>query len=149
MRNHGYQNYFDNEVLAATPLKLIQMLYGAALDSIPAARRHVRHKDIRARTRSINKAIGIVTELSHSLNHEADIALSRNLAGLYGYVVRLLIEANMKQMEAPLAEAEGLLFTLAEAWNACTPPVADPGFPDGELLLQEASPSGSAEFSLV
>lgn len=149
MHNHGYQNYFDNEVLAASPLKLIQMLYSAALDSITAARRHVRRKDIRARTRSINKAIGVVTELSHSLNHEADIVLSRNLAGLYGYVIRLLIEANMKQIEAPLAEAEGLLFTLAEAWKACAPPAADRGFPDGELILQPAAPSGSAEFSLV
>jgi len=148
MRNHGYQNYFDDEVLAANPLKLIQMLYGAALDSIAAARRHVRQKNISARTRSINKAIGLVTELSRCLNHEADILLCRNLAGLYGYVVRLLIDANVKQTESPLAEAEALLFPLAEAWTACTPPVSDRDFPDGELLLQETSIGGSAELSL-
>ena len=71
-------------------MKLIQILYGAALDSVAAARRHLRSKDIRARTRAINKAIGIVTELSHCLNHEAGGDLSRNLAGLYGYIVRLL-----------------------------------------------------------
>ncbi len=141
MRNHGYQNYFVNEVLAASPLKLIQMLYAAALDSIAAARCHIRHKDIRARTRSINKAIGIVTELSHCLNHEADIAFSRNLAGLYGYVVRLLIEANMKQMEAPLAEAEGLLSPLAEAWKACAPGIPEPEFSTRDLRLPAASVS--------
>ena len=78
MRNHGYQNYFDDEVLAASPLKLIQLLYGAALDSIAAARRHVRQKNISARTRSINKAIGLVSELSGCLNHEADVLLCRN-----------------------------------------------------------------------
>ncbi len=128
MRNNGYQNYFDNEVLAASPLKLIQMLYSAALDSIAAARRHLRQKDIRARTRSINKAIGIVTELSQCLNHEPGGDLSRNLAGLYGYILRLLIEANLKQIEAPLAEAEGLLSTLAEAWKACTPAVTEHSF---------------------
>jgi flagellar protein FliS len=138
MRNHGYQNYFDNEVLAASPLKLIQMLYGAALDSIAAARRHVRHNDIRARTRAINKALGIVTELSQCLNYEAGGALSRNLAGLYAYIERLLIQANIKQIEAPLAEAESLLSTLAEAWRACTPAVPEHSFPSSELVLQEA-----------
>ena len=147
MRTHGYQNYFDDEVLAASPLKLIQMLYGAALDSIAAARRHIRQKNISARTRSINKAIGLVSELSGCLNHEADVILCRNLAGLYGYVVRLLIEANAKQIESPLAEAEALLFPLAEAWKACIPPVADCDFPDGEPLLQETSIGSSAELS--
>ena len=139
MRNHGYQNYFDDEVLAANPLKLIQMLYGAALDSIAAARRHVRQKNISARTRSINKAIGLVTELSRCLNHEADILLCRNLAGLYGYVGRLLIQANAEQIEAPLAEAEALLSTLAEAWRACVPAMIEPGFLSGDLLRPEAS----------
>ena len=100
------------------------MLYGAALDSIAAARRHIQHRDIRARSRAINKACGLLSELSHCLNHEAGGILSRNLAGLYGYVGRLLIEANTKQTEAPLAEAEGLLSALAEAWKACTPPAA-------------------------
>jgi flagellar protein FliS len=137
MRNHGYQNYFDNEVLAASPLKLIEMLYSAVLDSIAAARRHVRHGDIRARCHAINKAIRIVNELSSCLNYEADGVLSRNLAGLYGYVLRLLIEANMKQIEAPLAEAESLLSTLAEAWKACTPAVPERSFPTSEVFIRD------------
>jgi flagellar secretion chaperone FliS len=137
MRTHGYQNYLDQEVLSASPLKLIQLLYGGALESVAAARRFLRQRDIRARARAINKAIGILNELSRSLNYEADLQLSRNLAGLYRYIVRLLIEANLKQMEGPLAEAETLLSTLAEAWKACTPPSperglihADPYFTD-------------------
>jgi flagellar protein FliS len=134
MRNHGYQDYFDNEVLAASPLKLIQMLYSAALDSIAAARRHLRRKDIRARTRAINKAIGIVSELYQCLNHEAGGGLSRKLAGLYDYIVRLLIKANLQQIEAPLVEAEGLLSTLAEAWTACTPAAPEHNFSPTDLF---------------
>jgi|ERR1700733_1550980 len=143
MRNHGYQNYFDNEVMAASPLKLIEMLYSAVLDSISAARRHIQHKDIRARTRAINKAIGILTELSSCLNHEAGGALSRNLAGLYGYVVLLLIEANTKQIDGPLLEAEGLLSTLAEAWKACSP-VPEQSFPNSELFFRDPPASDSS-----
>jgi flagellar secretion chaperone FliS len=138
MRNHGYQAYFDNEVLAASPLKLIEMLYGGALDSIAAARRHIRREDIPARVRAINKTLRIVTELSRCLNHEAGGDLSRNLAGIYGYVQRLLIEANTRQIEAPLAEAEGLMATLAGAWKACRPPEHELDFPNSDLVLPDA-----------
>jgi len=138
MRNHGYQKYFDNEVLAASPLKLIEMLYAAALDSIAAARRCIRQRDIPARTCAINKALRIVTELSRCLNHDAGGVMSRNLSGLYAYVVRLLVEANTKQSEARLAEAEGLLSPLAEAWKACTPTVPEPGSAANELFREDA-----------
>jgi flagellar secretion chaperone FliS len=148
MRTHGYQKYFDNEVLAASPLKLIQTLYGSTLDSIAAARRHVRRGEIRDRTCAINKAIGTVTELSRCLNYEAGGILSRNLAGLYGYVLRLLIEANIRQIEAPLAEAEALLSTLAEAWTGCTPAVPERSFTTSELLLLDASASDSFPMAL-
>ena len=138
MRNHGYQNYFDNEVLAASPLKLIEMLYGAAIDSIAAARRHIRRKDVLARTAAINKALRIVSELALCLNHEVGGDLSKRLAGIYGYVTRLLIAANCQQLEAPLAEAEGLLSTLAGAWKACSPTVREPDFPNNDLLRPDA-----------
>ena len=138
MRNHGYQNYFDNEVLAASPLKLIEMLYGAALDSIAAARRHIRRNDILARTRAVNKALRILGELSRCLNYEAGGELSSRLAGLYGYVRQLLIEANTKQIEAPLAEAEGLMSTLLGAWKACSPTVREPDFPTSDMVRPDA-----------
>jgi len=65
--------------------------------------------------------MAIVTELSLSLNVEQGGELSRNLAQLYGYVEKLLIQANFEQREQPLEEAERLLSTLAEAWAILTP----------------------------
>jgi len=115
----GYQNYFDQEVLTANPVRLVELLYRGALDSIASARRHLKAEDIRARSRAISQAMDIVTELSLSLNREEGGELSRNLAELYGYTVSLLIEANSRQADPPLAEAEQLLSTLAEAWEKC------------------------------
>jgi len=144
MRYHGYQDYFDNQVLAASPMQLIEMLYDAALDSIAEARRHIRRKDILARVRAINKALRIVSELSRCLNHEAAADLSRTLAALYGYVMRLLVQANAKQIELPLAEAEGLMSTLAEAWKASTPNVRESDFSSTDLLPKDAYVVGEA-----
>jgi flagellar protein FliS len=125
MRTNGYQTYLENDVLSASPLRLIQMMYAAALDSISSARRSVRAGDIRARSRAITKAMRIVTELSRCLNREAGGDLSQNLANVYGYVLKLLIDANVKQSEKPLAESECLLSTLAEAWTRCAPPQSE------------------------
>lgn len=119
MRNKGYQNSFDNEVLEANAFKLVELLYRGGLESIAAARRNLQVGDIRARSRAISKAMAIVTELSLSLNHNAGGELSRNLAELYAYIEKLLIQANVEQCDPPLAEAERLLSTLGESWTRC------------------------------
>jgi flagellar protein FliS len=116
MRNKRYQESLDHEILTADPVRLIQMLYRGAVDSITTARRSLKLGDIRARSRAISKAMAIVTELSLSLNHTMGGDLSKNLAELYAYAEKLLIQANWEQSDAPLAEAECLLSTLLEGW---------------------------------
>ncbi len=119
MRTKPYQNYLEEEVMAANPLQLVRLLYRGALDSITAARRHLRLGEIRSRSNAISKAMAIVTELSRSLDPGMNGELSQNLAELYGYVQSLLMDANLRQSDAPLAEAETLLSTLLEAWEHC------------------------------
>jgi len=119
MPTNTYQSYQDEEVLAANPVRLVQLLYRSGLDSIGAARRNLSRGDIRARSRAISKAMTIVTELSLSLDHEKGGDLSRNLADLYGYIQNLLIQGNIQQADSPLEEAERLLETLDEAWEKC------------------------------
>jgi len=119
MRTKAYQNYFESEIRETTPLKLVEMLYRGALDAVAAARRCLRTGDIRGRSQAINKAMAIVTELSLSLNAAAAAELGRNLADLYAYVEKRLIQANFEQHDQPLAEVESLLSTLLEGWTAC------------------------------
>ena len=122
MPTNRYPNYIDEEILTADPVRLIQMLYRGALDSITSARRYLKLGDIRARSSAISKALTIMTELSLSLNHSVGGDLSKNLAELYAHTEMLLIQANVKQSDGPLAEAERLLSTLQEAWQGCSVP---------------------------
>ena len=121
MPTNSYQNHLEDEILTANPVHLIQLLYRGALDSITSARRYLKLGDIRARSRAISKAMAIVTELSLSLNHTTGGDLSKNLAELYDYAEKLLIEANVEQSDPPLAEAERLLSTLLEGWPSEKP----------------------------
>jgi flagellar secretion chaperone FliS len=118
MRNKRYQEPLDDDILTADPVRLIQMLYRGAVDSITTARRYLKLGDIRARSRAISKAMAIVTELSLSLDHNNGGDLSKNLAELYAYAEKLLIQANREQSDPPLAEVERLLSTLLEGWES-------------------------------
>ena len=145
MRTNSYQKDLDHEILTANPVQLVQLLYRGALDSIAAARHFLNSGDIRARSRAISKAMAIVTELSLSLDHTAGGELSRNLADLYSYAQKLLMQANREQTEAPLAEAERLLTKLLEAWQSCSVPEKQAGEQEAGTRLN--SPSKSAHFA--
>ena len=125
MSNTTHARYLEAEVLGASPVKLVEMMYRAALQSVVAARRHLRDGNIRERSRSIGKAREIVNELMLSLNHDAGGVISRNLVELYAYIQSRLITANAEQTDAPLAEVEQLLTVLADAWRS-VPPAAAP-----------------------
>jgi flagellar protein FliS len=113
-----YDRYLETEVLTADPLKLVNILYRAAIEAVGAARRHLAAGEIRERSRKINRAWGMVHELRRSLDEERGGEISRSLRDLYIYMQRRLIEANARQQDAPLAEVEQLLTTLQNGWLA-------------------------------
>ncbi len=112
--------YLESKVLAADPLELIRILYQAAIEAVANARRCLTEGDIPGRSREITRAHSILTELTLSLNHEAG-PIAGNLAELYDYMQRRLLEAHVTQTEGPLVEVSALLATLLEGWNQCRP----------------------------
>lgn len=118
--------YREEEILSAEPIKLVRMLYAGAVEAVGEARQALALADIRRRSAAITRANLIVNELALSLNMAAGGELARNLADLYAYIQKRLLEANFKQADEPLAEAERLLRTLREGWDACEVPAAEP-----------------------
>jgi flagellar secretion chaperone FliS len=112
-----HDQYLEAEVLGADPVKLVHMLYRGATEAVAAARRHLAAGEIRQRSRQITKSWEILYELSRSLDHERGGEISRRLGALYAYMQTLLLEANARQTDAPLAEVEALLATLGEGWS--------------------------------
>lgn len=113
--------YLESKVLSADPVELVRILYEAALEAVANARRSLRQGDIAARSNEITRAQLVLTELGLSIDHERGGAVSRNLAELYDYMQRRLIQANLEQADSPLAEVARLLETLLEGWRHCDP----------------------------
>ncbi len=118
MWQSAQESYIETRILSASPVELVAMLYDGAISAVRDARRWLAAGDIAQRSRAITKASEILIELAHTLDHERGGEVSLRLTQLYDYILGRLAEANIKQTDAPLAEALGLLSTLAEAWHA-------------------------------
>ena len=126
MWNSGHDAYLESRVMTADPLELVNLLYQACTQAVREARYHLAEGRIVERSREINKAFEIVTELGAALDHERGGEISQRLALLYDYMQRRLLEANMQQSDAPLADVLGLLSTLSEAWAGVRKPEEKP-----------------------
>jgi flagellar protein FliS len=111
-----FRDYLETEVLSADRARLVEILYRSAITAVGAARRHLAKGAIRERSRQITKTLSIVHALIGALDHGKGGEIAWRLKGLYVYITERLIEANAKQIDAPLAEVEILLTTLREAW---------------------------------
>lgn len=117
MTNRAHEAYINQKILSADPVELVCMLYVGASEAVETARARLKARDIRGRSSAITKALRILFELAGTLDHQRAPELSRNLAALYDYMQRRLIEANLRQVDPPLAEVLSLIQTLGEAWK--------------------------------
>jgi flagellar secretion chaperone FliS len=109
--------YLESKLLSASPVDLIYLAYTGTIEAISNARAHIRAKEIVERSRAITKAQLIIQELNRALDFEKGGDISLQLSRLYDYMQKRLLEANFRQLEEPLVEAQSLLETLAEAWK--------------------------------
>lgn len=107
----------DTDALAASPHQLIVMLFDGALRATDTARAQMQAGDIEGKGRSISKAIEIVgSGLAASLDLKAGGELATNLASLYDYVIRQLVDANLHNDAGMLDEAHRLLAQMRTNW---------------------------------
>jgi flagellar protein FliS len=118
--------YLENRVLAADGVELIHLLYEHALVQLKLGRAALEADDVAGRSKAVSKVIAILGELEGSLNYDAGGSISSNLARLYQYMRRRLVEGNVKRQDAALAEVESLMGTLNEGWTSMRHTTAAP-----------------------
>jgi flagellar protein FliS len=109
----------ETGVAAASPQRLIVMLYDGAVKAVHAARAALARGDVSGRGTAVSKAIAIIDEgLRPALDLKAGGEIAANLSSLYDYIVNRLLYANLKQDDTSLEEAGRLLAELKGAWEA-------------------------------
>jgi flagellar protein FliS len=117
---HAYANVgMETGVVAASPHKLIVMLFDGALVALNAALRGMRSGNIGEKGKSISKAILIIDSgLRAALDKKAGGEIAEGLDSLYEYMSGRLVTANVTNDPAILEEVQRLLIELRDAWNA-------------------------------
>lgn len=116
MNAHGAQHYLRTKVLTATPEQLQLMLYDGALRFGEQARAALAASKFEESYTLIIKVQKIVLELTSTLKHDLAPDLCSKLAGLYSFVYRRLVDANVAHELQALDEALDVLRYQRETW---------------------------------
>ncbi len=116
----------ETGVAAASPHRLIVMLYDGALDAIAQARGHLAAGRIADKGRALTRAIAIVDEGLRACLDPAGGEIAAHLAELYAYMCRRLLLAGANNDAAALDEVTALLAELRGAWASIDAPAAAP-----------------------
>jgi len=109
----------ETGVLAASPNKLIIMLYEGAISACYSAEGFMLNKDIANKGAMLSKAISIIESgLRLSLDKKAGGEIAESLDALYAYMSKRLMTANIHNKPELLHEVIKLLTDLKGAWEA-------------------------------
>ncbi|MFZ6846385.1 flagellar export chaperone FliS [Undibacterium sp. RuTC16W] len=134
----------ETGVIAASPHKLIVMLFDGAIVSIGNAIQHMHAGEIAAKGKSISKAISIIDNgLRASLDKKAGGEIASSLDALYEYMNNRLLLANINNDENLLIEVQNLLKDLRGSWEAIAPAAPAAQIP---VLNTDALAPRSAKF---
>ncbi|HHT46151.1 MAG TPA: flagellar export chaperone FliS [Firmicutes bacterium] len=116
MRSNPYTQYKKVQVETSDQGELLLMLYDGALRFLGKGMKALDEGDLEGCNANLLRAQDIVFELRASLDYSAG-KVAASLSGLYDYIYRLLIQANIKKDIEPLYQVEKILLELRDAWK--------------------------------
>ena len=140
--NKAYETYKTVTVDTASQGKLILIAYDVAIKSCKGALEAFdSYRQIEERTRHLFKAQDAITELMSALRMDVG-EISRNLYRLYDYMLRRLVESNVKNDPKCVEEVLGYLETLRGAWDTAIASLKK------ESMPAMAAPMGERSFAI-
>lgn len=105
-------------MMDASPHQIIAMQLDAALDRVASAKGAISRGEIGRKGELISSAIAIVDSLQASLDYERGGEIANNLASLYDYIERRLVEVNLTSDVRLLDEVTSLFKEIRVGWSA-------------------------------
>lgn len=111
----GYNAYLRSKVMTATPAELTLMLYEGAIKFVNKAIMLIEKDDVMGAHNNLMKTQRIIEELRASLDHKYPVA--KEFDTVYEYILRRLVEANIKKDKDILEEVLEHLRTMRDTWK--------------------------------
>lgn len=116
MNPNAANEYLKAKVLTATPEQLQMMLFDGAITFAEKAKAAMGEKKFEESYTNLAKAEKILMELQCGLRPKVAPELCKNLAAIYTFCYRKLVEANTTRNVAAVDEALNLLKYQRETW---------------------------------
>ncbi|EPC8784933.1 flagellar export chaperone FliS [Escherichia coli] len=108
----------ESAVMSTSQQQLVTMLFDGVLSALVRARLFMQDNNQQGKGVSLSKAINIIENgLRVSLDEESKDELTQNLIALYSYMVRRLLQANLRNDVSAVEEVETLMRNIADAWK--------------------------------
>lgn len=111
----GYNAYLRSKVMTATPAELTLMLYEGAIKFVNKAIMSIEKDDVMGAHNNLMKSQRIIEELRASLDHKYPVA--KEFDTVYEYILRRLVETNIKKDKDILEEVLEHLRTMRNTWK--------------------------------
>ncbi|MCI5586204.1 MAG: flagellar export chaperone FliS [Lachnospiraceae bacterium] len=111
----AYEKYNNSKILTASPAELTLMLYDGAIKFCNIAIMGIENKDIEKAHNNITKVQRIIEEFRATLDHKYPVA--EDFDRVYVYLLRRLLEANMKKDKEILEEVNMHLRSMRDTWK--------------------------------
>jgi flagellar protein FliS len=110
-------SYRDQEILTASPARLVAMLYDKAVTCLHDTVAAIEAGDIERRYKSSTRAIEIITHLALTLDMERGGQIAQNLEQLYRFMLKHLLDVNVRNDAKPALDVIKLLEPLRASWH--------------------------------
>jgi len=117
IQNQVRRQYIKDQVLNASPERLLLMMYDGAVKNLEDSKSLIEEKDPYEYNQKILNAQNIIAELTGSLKRDQSPELVDNLARLYDYMYRCLVDANLKKEKDKIDIVLKLLRDMRTTWS--------------------------------
>lgn len=117
MDREASQKYLTQQVMSASPTKIVAMLLDRAVMLLHEAIEAIEAGDIQRRWRANNKATEIIAELWHALDRERGGEIAENLNRLYGFMTMHLVMVDAENSPQAARDVINLLEPLRRSWR--------------------------------
>jgi len=116
------RKYQTQQIMSASPAKLVAMLYDKAVNCLQDALRAIEAGEVEARWRANARAIEIIEHLWLTLDLDQGGEIAANLDKLYSFILAKLPEVDLHNDPQPARDAIGLLEPLRKSWHTVLDP---------------------------
>jgi flagellar protein FliS len=117
-----------DDLAVADPHRIIQLLMQGSLENMAKAKGAMERKDFAEKSRTVSKAMSIISALQHSLDMDVGGEVSQNLWSLYDFMVNHLMQASRESNPAKVEDVIEIMIKIKSGWDAISVDDRQKGF---------------------